>query len=78
MAYGLQIECSRLNKMNYKLPIQVKKSNLIVTPIIDEIQESKFNIVNVYVEKPNPEVSNWILILEDSNGERFRYNLIFS
>jgi hypothetical protein len=64
--------------MNYKLPIQVKKSNLIVTPIIDEIQESKFNIVNVYVEKPNPEVSNWILILEDSNGERFRYNLIFS
>ena len=78
MAYGLQIECNRLNKMNYKLPIQVKKSNLIVTPIIDEIQESKFNIVNVYVEKPNPEVSNWILILEDSNGERFRYNLIFS
>jgi hypothetical protein len=62
----------------YNNPIKVKATNPIVTPILDEPQRPTFDIVNVYVEMPNPEVRQWILVLEDSSGERFRYNLTFS
>jgi hypothetical protein len=64
--------------MNYSRPIQVKVANPIVTPIVDEPPRPMFDIVNVYVEMPDPEVRQWILVLEDSSGERFRYNLTFS
>ena len=62
----------------YNNPVKVKASNPIVTAIVDEPPRSTFDIVNVYVEMPNPEVRQWILVLEDSSGERFRYNLTFS
>lgn len=58
--------------------LQIKAARPIVTPIVDEHPRSSFDIVNVYVELPNPEVRQWILVLEDSSGERFRYNLTFS
>lgn len=58
--------------------LQIKAARPIVTPIVEEPPRPSFDIVNVYVEMPDPEVRQWILVLEDSRGERFRYNLTFS
>jgi hypothetical protein len=64
--------------MNYNKPIQVKAANPIVTPIIDEPEPPKFNIVDVYVEKQETDPPTWILILIDSNQQQYKYNLTFS
>jgi hypothetical protein len=65
--------------MNYKLPIQVKTKPPIVSPIIEEeLPQRHYDIVSVYTEMQQTEPPSWILVLEDSSGERFRYNLSFS
>jgi hypothetical protein len=65
--------------MNYRPPLQVKAVKPIVSPIIEEESPQRhFDIVSVYTEMQQTEPPSWILVLEDSSGERFRYNLTFS
>lgn len=58
--------------------LQVKAKPPIVSPVIDELPQRHFDIVSVYTEIQQTEPPSWILVLEDSSGERFRYNLTFS
>ena len=65
--------------MNYKSPIQVKAAKPIVSPIVeDELPQRHYDIVSVYTEMQQTEPPSWVLVVEDSSGERFRYNLTFS
>jgi hypothetical protein len=68
--------------MYSKLPIQVKASKPIVTAIVDDVveepQQSKFNIVDVSVERQETDPPTWKMILVDENGQRYPYDLYFS
>ena len=68
--------------MNYKSPIQVKAARPVVTAIVDdvveEIQQPKFNIVDVSVEKQYTDPLSWKMFLVDENGQNYEYDLYFS
>ena len=71
-----------LSDMNYKSPIQVKAARPVVTAIVDdvveEIQQPKFNIVDVSVEKQYTDPLSWKMFLVDENGQNYEYDLYFS
>ena len=68
--------------MYSKLPIQVKAGKPIVTAIvndvIEEVQQPKFNIVDVSVEKQYTDPPSWKMFLVDENGQNYTYDLYFS
>ena len=68
--------------MYNKLPIQVKASKPVVTAIVDdvveEVQQPRFNIVDVSVERQETDPPSWKMILVDENGQRYPYDLYFS
>jgi hypothetical protein len=68
--------------MYSKLPIQVKAGKPIVTAIVDdvieEVQQPKFNIVDVSVEKQYTDPPSWKMFLVDENGQNYTYDLYFS
>jgi hypothetical protein len=67
--------------MYSKLPIQVKAGKPIVTAIVDdvieEVQQPKFNIVDVSVEKQYTDPPSWKMFLVDENGQNYTYDLYF-
>jgi len=66
----------------YNNPIRVKAANPIVTAIVDdvveEVQQPRFNIVDVSVERQETDPPSWKMILVDENGQRYPYDLYFS
>jgi hypothetical protein len=64
--------------MYSKLPIQVKAGKPIVTAIVEEVQQPKFNIVDVSVEKQYTDPPSWKMFLVDENGQNYTYDLYFS
>lgn len=62
----------------YNNPIRVKAVKPVVTAIVDEPEEPKFNIVDVYVEKQETEPPSWKMFLVDENGQHYPYDLYFS
>jgi hypothetical protein len=68
--------------MYNKHPIQVKAGKPIVTAIvndvIEEVQQPKFNIVDVSVEKQYTDPPSWKMFLVDENGQNYTYDLYFS
>ena len=68
--------------MYSKRPIQVKVGKPIVTAIVDdtveEVQELKFNIVDVSVEKQYTDPLSWKMYLVDDQGRNYEYDLYFS
>ncbi len=68
--------------MYSKLPIQVKAARPIVTAIVDdvveEMQQPKFNIVDVSVKKQYTDPPSWKMFLVDENGQIYTYDLYFS
>jgi hypothetical protein len=69
--------------MYSKLPIQVKAARPTVTAIVDddvveEVQQPKFNIVHVSVEKQYTDPLSWKMYLVDENGRTYEYDLHFS
>ena len=68
--------------MYNKLPIQIKAAKPVVTAIVDdvveEVQQPKFNIVDVSVEKQYTDPLSWKMYLVDENGRNYEYDLHFS
>ena len=68
--------------MYNKHPVQVKAARPVVTAIVDdvveEVQELKFNIVDVSVEKQYTDPLSWKMYLVDDQGRNYEYDLHFS
>lgn len=68
--------------MYNKLPIQVKAARPTVTAIVDDVveepQQPKFNIVDVFVEKQYTDPLSWKMFLVDDQGRNYEYDLYFS
>ena len=68
--------------MYSKLPIQIKAAKPVVTAIVDdvveEVQQPKFNIVDVSVEKQYTDPLSWKMFLTDDQGQNYEYDLYFS
>jgi hypothetical protein len=68
--------------MYSKLPIQVKAAKPIVTAIVDdvveEVQQPKFNVVDVFVERQETDPPSWKMFLVDEHGQNYEYDLYFS
>jgi hypothetical protein len=66
----------------YNNSIRVKAARPVVTAIVDDVveeqQQSKFNIVDVSVERQETDPPSWKMILVDENGQRYPYDLYFS
>jgi len=65
----------------YNNSIRVKAARPVVTAIVDDVveeqQQSKFNIVDVSVERQETDPPSWKMILVDENGQRYPYDLYF-
>jgi hypothetical protein len=68
--------------MYNKHPVQVKAARPVVTAIVDdvaeEVQQPRFNIVDVSVEKQYTDPLSWKMYLVDENGQNYEYDLYFS
>jgi hypothetical protein len=65
----------------YNNSIRVKAARPVVTAIVDDVveeqQQTKFNIVDVSVERQETDPPSWKMILVDENGQRYPYDLYF-
>ncbi len=68
--------------MYNKHPVQVKAARPVVTAIVDdvaeEVQQPRFNIVDVSVERQETNPPSWKMFLVDENGQNYEYDLYFS
>jgi hypothetical protein len=66
----------------YNNPIRVKAAKPVVTAIVDdaveEVQQPRFNIVDVSVERQETDPPSWKMFLVDENGQSYPYDLYFS
>jgi len=78
--YSILNNLAHLNMHNKS--IQVKTAKPVVTAIVDdvveEVQQPRFNIVDVSVEKQETDPPSWKMILVDENGQCYPYELYFS